>query len=328
MPDLQSEQNTIDYTQIEINFQERTAMRAQQKMSMTEAFITYIGGKGRETKTTFWGTNTLDQKTQRHTAYPMSETAREAYWFGTLHFWKKEPLDGDDALYEATDPATGLTEVWSAAAAREKDRLHLNAAIGAAYRGRYGQTSAQPLPSSQIIPNGNTGLTQAKIVTAVQMLRRAHPDMTDPIALFCTGQQLYSDLMGITTITSRDFNEKPPLKDLDLPYFFGTYFKVIEDTANYQPNDPTKVVQWDPIIPILVNGISAGVHIRYCVMWVKSAMRGKKDYDVITKVHDESKDHGPGAKSITCDFSEGSSRVNPLGVVVIECADTSPVTSV
>lgn len=322
-----SQNDTIDYTQIEINFQERTEMRAQQLMAETRAFLTYVGGKGRETKTTFWGTNKLEQKSQRHEQYPQTETPREAYWFGTTHFWKKEPLDGDDALYEATDPATGLTDVWSAAAAREQDRLHIRAAIGTAYRGRYGQTSAQPLPAAQIIPHGSVGLTQAKVVQAVYMIRRAFPNKMDPIALFMTSKQ-QADLMSITTVTSGDWNESRPLKDLQLPYFFGTYFKLIEDQADFHPSDTTKVVEWDPIIPLVVDGISAGVHIRQCVMWVKSAMRAKEDLAVTTRIHDEAKDHGPGSKSITCDFKEGSTRVNPLGVVVIECADNSPIYTV
>jgi hypothetical protein len=320
-----SEQDTIDYTQIEINFQEQTAMRAQQRMSLTEPFITYIGGRGRETKTTFWGLNKLDQKTQRHASYPQAETPREAYWFGSTHFWKKEPLDGDDALYEATDPATGLSQVWAAAAAREKDRLHINAALGTAYRGRFGQTSAQPLPASRIIPHGSTGLTREKITQGVSMIRRAHPDNMDPIVLMVTSYQLNIDLMDITEVTSADFNRDMPLRDLRLPYFFGTYFKTIDDTADYHPADPDNVVEWDPILPIDVDGVSAGVHIRYCVMWVKSAMRGRKDLEITTKIHSEEKDHGPMSKSITVDMIEGSARVNPLGVVVIECAEESTV---
>lgn len=322
------EQDTIDLTQIEINFQERTNMRAQQLVSLTEPFITYVGGKGRETKTTFWGRNKLEQKSQRHSSYPQSETPREAYWFGSMHFWKKEPLDGDDALFEATDPSTGLSEVWAAEAAREKDRLYINAAMGAAYKGRYGQTSPEPLPAAQIIPHGNTGLTPTKIKNAVQMIRRAHPSQMDPICTFVTGYQLYTDMLGFDEITSGDYNDMKPLKDLQLPFFLGSYFKVIEDTADYHPSDASNVVEWDPILKVGIDGIGAGTHIRYCVMWVKSAMRGKKDREVITRIHDEEKDHGPGAKSITCDFNEGGSRVNPLGVVIIECADQSPMVTV
>lgn len=322
------ENDTIDLTQIEINFQERTNMRAQQLVSLTEPFITYVGGKGRETKTTFWGRNKLEQKSQRHASYPQSETPREAYWFGSMHFWKKEPLDGDDALHEATDPATGLSEVWAAEAAREKDRLYINAAMGAAYKGRYGQTEAEPLPAAQIIPHGNTGLTPDKVRTAVRMIRRAFPNQMDPICTFVTGYQVYEDLMGFDSVASRDYNDRPPLKDLELSYYFGSYFKMIEDTADFHPSDAANTVEWDPIIKLTEDGISSGTHIRHCVMWVKSAIRGKKDREIITKIHDESKDHGPDAKSITCDFNEGGSRVNPLGVVIIECADQSPLVTV
>jgi hypothetical protein len=322
------ENDTIDLTQIEINFQERTNMRAQQLVSLTEPFITYVGGKGRETKTTFWGRNKLEQKSQRHASYPQSETPREAYWFGSMHFWKKEPLDGDDALFEATDPATGLSEVWAAEAAREKDRLYINAAMGAAYKGRYGQTTPEPLPAAQIIPHGSTGLTPTKIIQGVQKIRRAFPNQMDPICTFVTGQQLFIDMMGFDQVTSGDFNDMKPLKDLQLPFFFGTYFKNIEDTADFHPSDPSNTVEWDPILKLDPNGIGAGTHIRYVVMWVKSAMRGKKDREIVTKIHDESKDHGPDAKSITCDFNEGGSRVNPLGVVIIECADQSDLVTV
>lgn len=324
MPGAITDTGTIDYTQIEINFQERTSMRAQQTMSLTEPFITYVGGKGRETKTTFWGTNTLDQKSQRHESYPLKETPREAYWFGTTHFWDKEMIDGDDQLFDATDAAGGLGEVWSAAAAREKDRLYINAAIGVAYRGRFGQNQAQALPASQIIPHGGTGLTAAKIKAAVAMIRRAHPMQNDPIVTMVTSTQINVDLMNEPQVISGDYNNDRPLKDLALPYYFGSYFKTIDDLANYHPQETGRVVNFDPILPIVVNGVTTGTHIRYCVMWVKSAMRGKKDRPIQTKLHDESKDHGPDAKSLTVDFMEGGTRVNPLGVVVIECAETAP----
>jgi hypothetical protein len=324
MPGAITDTGTVDYTQIEINFQERTQMRAQQSMSLTEPFITYVGGKGRETKTTFWGTNTLDQKSQRHESYPIKETPREAYWFGTMHFWDKELIDGDDQLFDATDAAGGLSEVWSAAAAREKDRLFINAAMGVAYRGRFGQSTPQALPASQIIPHGGTGLTAAKVKTAVSMIRRAHPMQNDPIVCMVTSSQINVDLMNEPQVISGDYNNDRPLKDLSLPYYFGSYFKIIEDLANYHPQETGRVVNFDPILPILTNGISTGTHIRYCVMWVKSAMRGKKDRPIQTKLHDESKDHGPDSKSLTVDFMEGGTRVNPLGVVVIECAETAP----
>lgn len=316
---------TVDYTQIEINFQERTAMRAQQTMSLTEPFITYVGGKGRETKTTFWGTQSgLGEKSQRHQSYPERETPREAYWMGSTHFWAKEHIDGDDELFDATDAGSGLSAVWGAAAAREKDRLFVNAAMGTAYRGRYGQTTPQALPASQIIPHNNAGLTAAKVMKAVAMIRRAHPEQSDPILCMVTSQQLHVDLMGDDKVIHGDYNSARPLRDLNLDYYFGSYFKILEDTANYNPQS-SAVVEFDPILPVIPNGISAGLHIRYCVMWVKSAMRGKKERPITTAVHDESKDKGPGAKSLTVDFMEGGTRVNPLGVVVIECADPSPL---
>lgn len=327
MVDFVTDGGTIDYTQIEINFQERTTMRAQQSMSLTEPFITYVSGKGRETKTTFWGGQQgLDQKSQRFESYPVKRTEREAYWFGSVHYWNKEMLDGDDQLFDAVDPASGLGPVWGAAAAREKDRLYVNAAMGLAYRGRYGQTSSQALPTSQFIAHGNTGLSESKVRLAVSKLRRAFPDAMDPIVCFVTSWQLTNDLMGDNKVISRDYNGGiVPLKDLQLPFHFGSYFKILEDYANFQPTDTSNVVEYDPILPIDVDGISSGTHIRYCVMWVKSAMRGKKDRPITTKIWDESKDFGPDAKSLTIDFMEGGTRVNPLGVVVIECAETAPV---
>lgn len=315
---------TIDYTQIEINFQEGTSMRAQQTMSLLDPFITWLGGKGKETKVTFWGgQSTIGQKSQRHQTYPQYQTEREQYWFGSTHFWAKEPIDGDDALFDAVDAGSGLGMVWGAAAAREKDKLAIKAAIGLAYRGRYGKTSSQRLPPSRYIPHGNTGLTEAKIRRAVSLIRRAHPETSDPICTFVTSEQYYNDLLGENKIINNDFNEDRPLRDLKLNYFLGTYFRILDDYAQFQPEGNTNVVTYDPILPITIDGVSAGNHLRYCVMFVKSAMRGKRERPVTTKLHNEEKDHGPGAKSLTIDFMEGIARVDPLGVVVIECVDTS-----
>lgn len=315
---------TIDYTQIEINFQQRTEMRAQQTMSMLDPFIVWLPGKGKETKVTFWGGQSgLAVKSQRHQTYPQFQTEREQYWFGSAHFWAKEPIDGDDALFDAVDAGAGLSQVWGAAAAREKDKAVIKAAIGTAYRGRYGKTSAQRLPPSQIIPHGNTGLTEAKIRKAVAMIRRTHPDVMDPICTFLTSEQLTGDLMGENKVINGDYTDVKPLKDLQLPYFLGTYFRLLDDYVYMNPEGETNVATFDPILPILANGVSSGIHIRYVVMLVKSAMRGKKERPVTTKLHDEEKDHGPGAKSLTIDYMEGVTRVDPLGVVVIECAETA-----
>lgn len=321
-----NEESTIDYTQIEINFQQRTEMRAQQTMSKLDPFITWVGGKGRETKVTFWGGQTgLGQKSQRHQTYPQYQTEREQYWFGSTHFWAKEPIDGDDALYDAVDAGSGLSQVWGAAAAREKDRLAIKSAIGLAYRGRYGKTSSQRLPPSQYIAHGNTGLTEAKVRAGVAKIRRSHPDEMDPICLFLTSEQYYNDLMDEDKVINNDYNDNRPLKDLSLPYFLGTYFRLLDDYAQFNPEGNTNVVSYDPLLPILVDGVSSGNHLRYCVMFVKSAMRGKKERPVSTKLHDEEKDHGPGAKSLTVDFMEGHARVDPLGVVIIECVETAEI---
>lgn len=321
-----NEDGTIDYTQIEINFQQRTEMRAQQTMSLLDPFIIWLGGKGRENKVTFWGgQSTLGQKTQRHQTYPQFQTEREAYWFGAAHFWAKEPIDGDDALYDAVDAGNGLSQVWGAAAARAKDKVAIRAAIGTAYRGRQGKTTAQKLPASAIIPHGNTGLTEAKVRKGVAYLRRTHPDQMEPICTFLTSEQLMNDLMGENKVINHDFNEMRPLKDLQLPYFLGTYFRVLDDYAAFQPEGNANVAVFDPILPILPNGVSAGNHIRYVVMFVKSAMRGKKERPITTNLHSEEKDHGPGAKSLTIDYMEGITRVDPLGVVVIECVETAPL---
>jgi hypothetical protein len=321
-----NEDGTIDYTQIEINFQQRTEMRAQQTMSLLDPFIVWATGKGREAKVTFWGGQAgLAQKSQRHQTYPQFQTEREAYWFGSVHFWAKEPIDGDDALYDAVDAGAGLSQVWGAAAARERDKTAIRTAIGTAYRGRYGKTAAQRLPPSQIIAHGNTGMTEAKIRKGVAMLRRTHPDQLDPICTFLTSEQLTGDLMGENKVINSDYSDQRPLKDLALAYFLGTYFRLLDDYAQFEPEGNLNVATFDPILPILANGVAAGQHIRYCVMFVKSAMRGKKERPVLTRLHDEEKDHGPGAKSLTIDFMEGYTRVDPLGVVVIECVETAPL---
>lgn len=319
----------VDYTAIEIDMQERTRHRAQQTMSLIEPFITWLApgkGRGREVKSTVWGGQTdLGIKSQRHQTYPQYETDRDAVFFSTVHFWAKEPIDGDDQLHDAADAQTGLSMVWGSAAARAKDKLTIRNSIGSTYRGTYGKTVAQRLPPSQIIPHGNTGLTEAKVRQAVGMIRRAYPEEVEPICLFLTGEQLTGDLMGEDRVSRSDYNPKPVLTDLKLPYYLGTYFRTIEDYAQHTKMGSANAVEFDPILPILPDGVSPGKHIRYCVMWVKSALRGRKDRELTVKIHDEEKDHGPGACSIAVDFMEGSARQDPLGVVVIECVDESPL---
>jgi hypothetical protein len=75
--------------------------------------------------------------------------------------------------------------------------------MGTNYVDKYGNT-AVPLPASQTIAHGGTGLTLAKVKQAVKMLRRVSPDRDDPITLFITSEQ-EDDLLNSPTVTSSDY---------------------------------------------------------------------------------------------------------------------------
>lgn len=161
-----------------------------------------------------------------------------------------ELIDRLDKIKMLADPTSETVNNMVAALNRQKDGVIIEALNGTAATGAQG-TGTQALPSGQIIVNGGTGLTLAKLRSAKKLLDNAEQNdeayfemmgqsvtQTQPFGqyanasyvLACTANQI-DNLLGDTTITSADFNSVKALVAGSINTFMGFWFVRLPTTG-------------------------------------------------------------------------------------------------
>lgn len=270
------------------------------------------------------GSQRLIQKTGRNVPVPITETARFRRWMEQRDYWNSERFDGFDLLRQKADPTGRLAQSWAASAAREWDRCAIDAALGSALVGKFGDTSVG-MPASQIIPHGNTGMTLAKLKQAIKRLRRVNPDRTDSIVVFMTSEQ-EDELLSSATVSSSEYYAGRPLMDASIPYILGAYVNIIDDYLDLSqpvngglPDGSTG--QFVPMLPLDVTNPLQ--RVRTCFAMLKSGVVMGELMPVTTEIN-EAKTYGINAKQLQVEMSVGGVREHESKVVAIECVDGSP----
>lgn len=169
-------------------------------------------------------------------------------------FYIRDFVDEFDKLKVLNDPTNAYSQAFAAAAARETDRVLVEAALGSAFTGEEGATVVT-LPSGQQIAAGGSGFTLDKLRQAVRVLKSQNAVMPgDQIHVFWTARQ-EEEFINTTEVKSSDFNNQKVMVDGCLQHFYGCAFHRIED-----------VTAGERILP-------KASTTRSCVAWVKSGMR-------------------------------------------------------
>ena len=105
---------------------------------------------------------------------------------------------------------------------RAMDDAIISAATGNALGGVSGGSTVA-LPSAQKVVHGSAGLTLAKLLSAKEILDKNDTDPDEPRYMLVTAGQL-ADLLGITSVTSADFNSVKALVQGDVDTFLGFNF--------------------------------------------------------------------------------------------------------
>lgn len=151
-----------------------------------------------------------------------------------------ELVDDFDKIKMIPDPTGDYVQNAVAALNRKQDRVIINAALGAARA----NTGTVALPAAQIIANGGTGLTLAKLRSAKMLLDDAEMNdeayfemmgtgmaQTQPFGNFggsayvaaVTSSQI-DNMLADTTITSADYNSIKALSAGAINSFMGFWF--------------------------------------------------------------------------------------------------------
>lgn len=268
---------------------------AQQKMSRFESAVTIEPNiVGMSKSVNRLGQRVAQRRTQRHGDTPINDQPHSTR-FVDLYDWEDgDMVDDQDKIRMLVDPTSDYVQAMVAGMNRAKDDVIISA-FGGGSRSTQGGILV-PLPASQKIAVGGTGLTKAKIIQAKKIFRLNEADEE-------AGEELYMayhanalvDILADTTLTSADFMSVKMLQEGTLK---GTWMGFRWIPSERLPKQSTT---------------------RFCYAWAKSGVVLGKGQDITTKVGE---DPGKGFNvRIYAKQSLGAVRVEEEKVVEIAAND-------
>lgn len=182
-------------------------LQAQQKKSRFEPRVKDRGNITGESFTA----NKLDaledtpENTTRHGDTVWSDANHSTRVALMQDFYQALPVDRADEPKVLANPTGDYMDSLVSSWGRRKDRVIYAAAIGNSQTKEGAQIA---LPASQIITDGGTGITKAKLITAKKLFRAneadGEADMPQELYMAYTAEML-EDILSDTTLTSADF---------------------------------------------------------------------------------------------------------------------------
>lgn len=225
-----------------------------------------------------------------------SDIEHHQRWVAPVDLALSLPAAKGDDLRMLGDPRSSYAEAMRAAYARKYDDFIIAAATNAARTGTQEDIKMAALPASQIIADGNKGLTIAKLREAREVLLAAGNDPGEECFLALSQKQL-SDLLTATEVTSADYNSVKTLVRGEVDSFLG--FK-------FMPTERLLMTAGTP-------------RVRHCLAWVKSGLHVGTWNGLET--HIDRRADKNYAWQIWMSFSMGATRTQEKKVVQINCLE-------
>ncbi len=213
-------------------------------------------------------------------------------------------VDELDRIKTPADLDSAAIETLAAAKNREKDVICVTQALGNAITvDEAGEvTGLQALPAGQIIANGGTGLTVAKILQANEILNRQNVPHRD--RYFFYSAEAMTDLLQNTQVTSADFNTIRALANggfADDEMWMNFRWRMLAGFIDE--------AQTIPILPKTGN-------IRQCIAWQKNGVGVATGLD--KSVETMVAPHKWGNQQILLKLSMGAVRIQDPYVVRVD----------
>lgn len=232
------------------------------------------------------------EKTNRNSDTPLikSDFRRRRV---TMRDWIWADLfDQEDKLKQLIEPTSTVVQNIGAAFARTIDKLIIDQMNGTAATGKTGSTSTV-LPASQKIAVGAAGLTKAKVIESKKKLDAA--EVPKENRFFAHSAEQLEDLLGITEVTSADFNTVRALVQGEIDTWLG--FKWIH----------TEQLNVD------------GSGDRLNLAWQKSGVLLATAKEPSTRIEDRADKNF--ATQVFMSMGIGATRMEELKVVEIACSE-------
>jgi len=179
------------------------------------------------------GATTMQEKVSRHQDTPIIDPDHKRRRVAKRDFIHNTLFDKEDQLNMIVDPKSDYAQAAAMAAGRQMDDVIIAAYVASASTGKTGSGSQAFANDSatNVIAVGGTGLTQAKLIEAKQVLDNLDVDDDDRFCV-CTPAQI-SDLLNTTESTSSDFNTVKTLVQGQVDTWLG--FKFIRISSSRLP---------------------------------------------------------------------------------------------
>ena len=203
-------------------------------------------------------------------------------------------IDDADKVRMLIDPTSTYARAAAAAMGRAMDDSIISAATGTAKTGKAGATSTA-IGSGQQIAHGSADLTLAKLLSAKKILDNGSVDPSIKRYIVVGPAQIEA-LLGVTQVTSSDYNSVKALVQGDIDTFMG--FKFITSTR-----------------------LSVASNIRKCFAWAEDGIKLAVGKDVVAKI-DERSDKSYSTQ-VFYSATFGSVRMEEAKVVQIDCDESA-----
>ena len=168
------------------------------------------------------GSTSAQKRTSRHSDTPRVDTPHSRRKVSLEDYDWADLIDQEDKVRLLISPQSEYALAGAWAMGRAMDDAIISAATGNALGGVSGGSTVA-LPSAQKVAHGSAGLTLAKLLSAKEILDKNDTDPDEPRYMLVTAGQL-ADLLGITSVTSADFNSVKALVQGDVDTFLGFNF--------------------------------------------------------------------------------------------------------
>lgn len=257
---------------------------AQQKSSRLAGLVRVEMQKAENQFWDFYGLSAAPtQRVNKYADIVPSETTRDRRMANFISYDKAEYVDHLDKLNMIHDPQAPISQAFQMAFGRLMDGIILDGALADAKQGKAGATNV-PLPTSQkLVAFDGTTITGVGLnVPTLRAIKKKFEqnEVEGELVLVVTAEEIDS-LLGITAVTSQDFNSVKALVSGAVDQFMGIRFVRTELVRRLAGNISYNAVNG-------TYGAGAGTvtatKSRRCVAFVKQGVLMVKAEDMTTMI--------------------------------------------
>jgi len=239
------------------------------------------------------GSTAAQKRTSRHGDTPIMETPHSRRMVTMDEYEWADLIDSADKVRLLADPTSAYARSAANAMGRAMDDVIITAATGSAKTGKSGSTSTA-LPAANIVAHGSADMTVAKLLSAKKILDEADVDPSIKRYIVVAPAQIEA-LLGITSVTSSDFNTVKALAQGEVNSFLG--FEFITSTR-----------------------LAVASDIRTCFAWAEDGIKMGVGKDIVSRI-DERADKSYSTQVYYC-AQFGATRMEEDKVVSILCDES------